>query len=96
MRSSLLAAGFHVARGVPSGPKEETTIALALDPDAVLASGPGALAAHPLLDRAWLDRRARSAARFAADIAPELHVELEHAIQAHPQFARHPAGPTPR
>jgi queuine tRNA-ribosyltransferase len=83
VRSSLLAAGFHVARGVASGPKAETTIAL--------RPGPGAdLSMHPLLGRAWLDRRARSTARFGPDIAPELHAELERAILAHAQFTADP------
>jgi queuine tRNA-ribosyltransferase len=80
VRSSLLAAGFHVARGVASGPKDETTIAL--------RPGPGAdLSRHPLLGRSWLERRDRSTARFGADVAPELHPELERAIRGHAQFA---------
>ncbi len=54
IRSTLLAAGFHVARGVPSGPKEETTIALILGPE---------VAGHDLLGAGWLERRARSTAR---------------------------------
>lgn len=80
IRSSLLAAGFHVARGVPSGPKEETTIAL------VLGTASSPLAAHARLGRDWLERRARSTAKFAADIPAALHAELEHAIASHPQF----------
>jgi queuine tRNA-ribosyltransferase len=80
IRSSLLAAGFHVARGVPSGPKEETTIAL--------VPGPGAdLSTHALLGSDWLARRARSTAPFAADVPAELHAELERAIAGHAQFA---------
>ncbi|HWO26967.1 MAG TPA: tRNA guanosine(34) transglycosylase Tgt [Kofleriaceae bacterium] len=80
VRSSLLAAGFHVARGVASGPKEETTIALRL--------GPGSdLSRHALLGGSWLDRRARSTAPFGPDIAPEHHAELERAIREHAQFA---------
>ena len=78
LRSSLLAAGFHVARGTSSGPKEETTIALVL--------GDPALAAHALLDRGWLARRARSSAPFAPDIPAEQHAAIEAAIQAHAQF----------
>jgi len=71
IRSTLLAAGFHVAAGVPSGPKEETTIALVL--------GHGAeLTGHVLLGADWLARRSRSTARVA---------ELDQAIAAHPQFA---------
>ena len=83
VRSSLLAAGFHVARGAPSGPKSETTIALSqLVP---------AFARHSLLGRNWLARRARSTAPFAADVPPERHRELDLAIQTHRQFG--PANP---
>ena len=42
---------------------------------------------HALLGRAWLERRARSTARFAPDIAPEHHEQLERAIHGHAQFA---------
>lgn len=80
VRSSLLAAGFHVARGLASGPKDETTIALKLGPTADLSI-------HPLLGRSWLERRERSTARFGADVAPELYAELERAIRDHAQFA---------
>ncbi|HUH03195.1 MAG TPA: MnmC family methyltransferase, partial [Kofleriaceae bacterium] len=77
VRSSLLAAGFHVARGVASGPKQETTIALTR-PDAADFSR------HTLLGREWLARRARSTARYPADVAkPE---EIDRLIAAHPQF----------
>ncbi len=75
VRTSLLAAGFHVARGVASGPKEETTIALK-----DLTSG------YSLLDHTWLARRARSTAKFATDIPVELHDAIERTIQAHAQF----------
>ncbi len=78
VRSSLLAAGFAVARGVASGPKTETTIAL--------TRVTHELARHPLLGRSWLDRRARSTAPFAADIPPERHQELELAIRSRAQF----------
>ncbi len=76
VRSSMLAAGFHVASGVPSGPKQETTIALK-----------GVVAPHVLLGRDWLDRRARSTARFGADVAPDQQSVIEYAICAHAQFA---------
>lgn len=77
VRTSLLLAGFHVARGVASGAKKETTIALR----------PGAEPLpHALLDAAWLARRERSSAKFAADIPAELHAELEHRLLAHPQW----------
>jgi queuine tRNA-ribosyltransferase len=80
VRSSLLAAGFHVAAGVRSGPKAETTIALTL-------GGGADFSRHRLLGRDWLERRARSTARFGADVAPEHHDALERAIAAHAQFA---------
>jgi queuine tRNA-ribosyltransferase len=76
IRSALLAAGFHVARGAASGPRPETTIAL--------TRGAGH---HPLLDRAWLARRACSADRFPADVPASELAELEQAISDHPQFA---------
>lgn len=79
IRTSLLLAGFYVAEGVASGPKESTTIAF--------VPGDPAFARHRLLDRAWLDRRSRSSAKFAADIPVEQHAELERQLLAHPQFA---------
>lgn len=47
IRAAMLSAGWFVARGVASGPKEETTIALTQP-----------LAPHVLLGRDWLARRA--------------------------------------
>jgi queuine tRNA-ribosyltransferase len=82
LRTSMLAAGFHVARGVASLPKPETTIALKI-------AGPDShrdFSRHAFLGREWLDRRARSSARFGADIAPEHHQQLEQAIRSHAQF----------
>ncbi len=83
IRTSLLAAGFHVARGVPSGPKEETTIALG----AWAGASP-----YPLLGAEWLARRARSTARIAADIPPELHADIDRSIDTHVQFTITPPG----
>jgi queuine tRNA-ribosyltransferase len=57
IRSSLLAAGFHVAAGIASGPKEETTIAMTVP-----------LPGHVLLGRAWLERRGRSSAPYPPEI----------------------------
>ena len=81
VRSSLLLAGFHVARGVASGPKDETTIALRL------GDSGGLLARHRLLDQGWLARRARSTAGFAPDVPIDQYGELELLLHAHPQFA---------
>jgi queuine tRNA-ribosyltransferase len=80
VRSSMLAAGFHVAAGVGTGPKSETTIALKAGPGDVLTR-------HARLGRDWLDRRARSSARFGGDVDAAHHAELEALIQGHAQFA---------
>jgi queuine tRNA-ribosyltransferase len=76
IRSAMLVAGFHVARGVASGPKPETTIALK-----------HLAAPHALLGRDWLARRERSTARFPADVPLEQHPALELALHHHAQFA---------
>ena len=76
VRSAMLAAGFNVARGVASGPKPETTIALA-----------NLVEPHPLLGRDWLDRRSRSTAKFGADVDPGAYAALERTIADHAQFA---------
>ncbi|HSN24933.1 MAG TPA: tRNA guanosine(34) transglycosylase Tgt [Kofleriaceae bacterium] len=75
VRSSLLAAGFRVARGVATGPKDETTIAVKGDVE------------HAWLGLDWLERRARSTARFGADVPEALHAEVDTAVENHPQFA---------
>ncbi|MCX5746591.1 MAG: MnmC family methyltransferase [Proteobacteria bacterium] len=77
IRSSLLGAGFTVARGAAAGMKPETTIALHGDDPSFTA--------HVRLDRAWLERRARSTARYAADIVDR--DDLDRRIERHPQFA---------
>jgi len=79
IRSALLAAGFSVARGVASGPKPETTIALKQLREP-----------HILLGADWLARRERSAAKFPADVPPEHHRMLDERIRRHPQFAADP------
>jgi queuine tRNA-ribosyltransferase len=78
-RSCLLAAGFYLARGVPSGGRAETTIALKkLAPDDLLG--------HALLGPEWLTKRARSTAKFSPSIAAERLPELERRVLEHPQF----------
>lgn len=78
-RSSLLAAGFYLARGVPSGGRTETTIALKKHRDDDFAT-------HSLLGRAWLDKRARSSAKIGLGLAPQAQLEVEQRIAQHPQF----------
>src|SRR5690606_30425157 len=55
IRGILLAAGFYVAKGVPTPPKGETTVATTL-----LRSG------REYLAREWLDRWLKSGARITA------------------------------
>src|SRR5690606_7571124 len=54
VRATLLAAGFHVAKGAPTGPKAETTIALTGE----ISTG------RELLGAEWLSRWERSDARL--------------------------------
>lgn len=80
VRSALLAAGFIVARGVGTGPKGETTIALS--PKAALSNR----FQYELLDASWLERWERSGAKIPASLSQELALEFEKKIRLHPQF----------
>jgi queuine tRNA-ribosyltransferase len=62
VRAAMLSAGFYVARGVPSGPKEETTIALAHMEAAARNT-------YALLGRDWMERRAHAIDGAARDHA---------------------------
>jgi queuine tRNA-ribosyltransferase len=75
IRSAMLVAGFHVARGVASGPEPETTIALTQP-----------RLPHALLGRDWLARRERSASRFPIDVPAEEYATLDQVISDHAQF----------
>ena len=78
VRSTLLAAGFHVAKGAPTGPKGETTIACTLPALAWRKTD--------LLGREWLDRWERSDARWPLMLSETKDDEaLEH-VRQHPQF----------
>lgn len=80
VRSALLAAGFVVARGVGTGPKGETTIALS--PKAALSDR----FQYELLDASWLERWERSGARIPASLSQEQAQEFEKKVRLHPQF----------
>jgi queuine tRNA-ribosyltransferase len=99
IRAALLWAGFYVARGAPTGPKAETTVACT-HPDCLSVAG----APHaPLLDGRWLERWERSGARYPADVGPEVQDGFALRLRAHPQFqdggaaiaSTPPAGYTP-
>jgi queuine tRNA-ribosyltransferase len=79
IRSAMLAAGFYVASGVPSGPKPETTIAAKRAADLERCK-------RPLLGPEWLDRWERSQARYPSDITGEMCTAFEGLIRAHPQL----------
>ena len=78
VRAAMLAAGFYVAKGIGTGPKAETTIALS----------PRAAAlphAHRLLGADWLGkwRRSDSRAPFGASAGES---SWHEAVSDHPQF----------
>jgi queuine tRNA-ribosyltransferase len=79
----MLAAGFFIARGVPTGPKHETTIALT--PAAV--QRPGA-PPRDLLGPDWLEKWDRSAAKFPVELADDDRPAFEALIRGHAQFQR--------
>lgn len=76
VRSALLGAGFYVARGVGTGPKDETTIALTRP-----------RADRDLLAPDWLQKWERSGAKFPLGLSAEEAVRFEQVIRSHPQFA---------
>lgn len=78
-RAALLAAGFHVARGRPSGAQEESTIALT--PAAALAAH-----SYELLDASWLGKWERSRAKFPIGLAAGERPAFEELIRNHRQF----------
>ena len=84
VRAAMLAAGFYVAKGIGTGPKAETTIALS----------PRAAAlphAHQLLGADWLGkwRRSDSRAPFGASAGES---SWHEAVSGHPQFREPTAG----
>jgi queuine tRNA-ribosyltransferase len=75
VRSTLLAAGFYVSQGAPTGPKGSTTI----------ASTEAALAWRKpqLLGREWFEKWERSDAQKPLSKSSE---DFTHRIRNHPQF----------
>jgi len=83
VRTTLLRAGFFVAAGVGTGPKEDTTIAF---------TRKGSAATHPsqpqLLGQKWLARWRRSGARYPEGLSQEEYPSYDASIEGHPQFER--------
>jgi len=77
VRAAMLAAGFYVAKGRATGPKQETTIGLSR---AAAMNGH----AHELLGAEWLARWQRSDAQAPLGADDE---SWREAVLMHPQFA---------
>ncbi len=80
-RAAWLAAGFFVARGKPTPPKEETTIIL------TPSAWDRAPKRHQLLGLEWLGRWERSGARYPAGLPEGDRSRFELLIRGHGQFA---------
>ncbi len=76
-RAALISAGFTVAKGVSTGPRSETTVALTPRKD---------LKNHLALDRTWLDRWERSGAKIPEGIAESEVEGFCSSIRGHEQF----------
>jgi queuine tRNA-ribosyltransferase len=81
VRAALLAAGFVVARGAPTGAKAETTLAMT-----PAAATHAAARGRTLLGADWLARWRRSDAQFPPDVAPEARGAFAERIVARAQF----------
>ena len=81
VRAALLAAGFHVAKGISTVDKLDTTIALTPAAARNVESGQ-----RELLGGDWLAKWGRSSAPFPADIPEQGRAAFEQAIRSHPQF----------
>lgn len=77
VRSSLLAAGFHVGTGPATGPKSGTTVAF---------SGFDAASGFQLLGKDWLERFKRSDAQTSPGISITQQKEIINKVMNHPQF----------
>ena len=80
VRAGMLAAGFYVAKGRATGPKQETTIGLSA---AAIATGH----ARELLGSDWLTRWHRSGAQAPLGVAAG-DESWREAVSLHPQFQR--------
>lgn len=74
-RAAMLAAGFFVGLGIPSGKKSKTTIAACNLSDI-----------QEPLPSSWVDTFKRSHIPFLSSEREELHDEIRMRISSHPQF----------
>lgn len=80
-RAAMLAAGFWVGVGAPTGSRPETT--LALTPSAALHAQ---TRGRTLLGKSWLERFGRSHAPFPSDVSDPESDDLRDRVRRHPQF----------
>ncbi len=87
VRAAMLAAGFYVAKGRATGPKQETTIGL---------SQAAALGDHAyeLLGAEWLGRWHRSGAQVPLGVTAD-DTSWRDAVLSHPQFVEKTLGEKP-
>lgn len=85
VRVALLAAGFYVARGCPTGVKAETTVAL--------TPSQAAVSTRDLLGAEWLRRWEKSHARYPESLPATSRDDFDLIITQHPQFQPRPRGP---
>jgi queuine tRNA-ribosyltransferase len=78
VRAAMLAAGFYVAKGRATGPKQETTIGLS-------SAAASANHTHELLGADWLARWHRSGAQAPLGVAIG-DESWREAVVSHPQF----------
>ncbi|MBI2711726.1 MAG: tRNA guanosine(34) transglycosylase Tgt [Bdellovibrio sp.] len=74
VRAALLYAGFYVKKGIPTGPKLETTV----------ATNDGTVGGF--LGAEWLDKWQRSGAKFPEEISASNQESFAARILGHPQF----------
>ncbi|HNX76712.1 MAG TPA: tRNA guanosine(34) transglycosylase Tgt [Candidatus Rifleibacterium sp.] len=82
IRAALLSAGFFVASGIGTGPKESTTIAFSC-----LQAHARHLAAPALLGQEWLARWRRSGSPFPRGLVEEDRAAFGARLEKHVQFA---------
>jgi queuine tRNA-ribosyltransferase len=81
IRAALVAAGFVIARGAPTGPKAETTLAMT---PAALAHA--ARRGRELFGPDWLERWRRSDARWPSDVVDDARDAFAERILAAAQL----------
>ncbi len=79
VRSAMLAAGFFVGRGVGTGPKDETTVALS---EAACRERPDI----ELLEQKWLERWERSDAKTPPGLSAAEKESFGAVVRGHKQF----------